>query len=207
MALGADRRRLRGQAADREPAGRRRRWHASALLVSVWGVAIVERVLPASLGLFAGANDRVHVHGDAMAITLDWRVLLFALCATVATGLLFGAMPARQASDVSAHDVLRETRTTGGVRARTRKLLVVAQLAIAVILLVAAGLLLRSVARLHAIDPGFDRERRPHAAHGAVVRSRIRRRRRAQRFYDAVVERVRRAAGRRVRRLRRRSCR
>jgi putative ABC transport system permease protein len=163
------------------------------LLISVWGVAIVNRLLPASLTMFGG-NAELAFTGDAMTVAIDWRVLGFAVLATVVTGLLFGVMPAHQASDVAAYDVLRETRTTGGIRARTRKLLVVAQLAIAVVLLVAAGLLLRSVARLHAVDPGFDASNvltmRTVLSPQAYPTPQAR-----QRFYDAVIERVRELPG------------
>jgi putative ABC transport system permease protein len=159
----------------------------------VWGVAIVNRLLPASLTMFGG-NAQLAFTGDAMTVAIDWRVLGFAVLATVVTGLLFGVMPAHQASDVAAYDVLRETRTTGGIRARTRKLLVVAQLAIAVMLLVAAGLLLRSVARLHAVDPGFDASNvltmRTVLSPQAYPTPQAR-----QRFYDAVIARVRELPG------------
>jgi putative ABC transport system permease protein len=188
MALGADRKRLRGQVLTESlivagAAG------MAGLLISVWGVSIVNRLLPASLTMFGG-NAEFTLTGDAMTVAIDWRVLAFAVLATLATGLLFGVVPAHQASDVAAHDVLRESRTTGGIRARTRKLLVVAQLAIAVVLLVAAGLLLRSVARLHAVDPGFD------AGNVVTMRTVLSPQayptpRDRQRFYDAVIERVR----------------
>jgi predicted permease len=189
QALGADRWRLRAQVLTESllvagVAG------ILGVVVSLWGITAIGRVLPASLGLFAGANDGFTLTGDALEITLGWRVLLFSLGATVATGLLFGAMPARQAAGVSAHDVLRETRTTGAVRARTRKMLVIAQLAIAVILLTGAGLMLRSVARLGAIDPGFDPNgvltMRMVLSSESYAAPHARRR-----FYDEVVERVR----------------
>ena len=118
-------------------------------------------------------------------------MLVFATMTTLTTGLLFGSIPAYHTSDVSAHDVLRQMRTTGGVRARTRKLLVVSQLAIAVILLVAAGLLLRSVVKLQRTDPGFDPEHvvtlRTVLSPQAYATTQDRRR-----FYDTVVERVKR---------------
>jgi predicted permease len=164
------------------------------LLVSVWGVGLVNRLLPASLEAFAGSGTGWALTGTAVAVTLDWRVLAFATLTTLATGLLFGSIPAHQASDVSAHEVLRQMRTTSGVRARTRKLLVVSQLAIAVVLLVAAGLLLRSVARLQATDPGFDPNGvvtlrtvlSPQAYADAQAR---------RAFFDSVVDRVKRLPG------------
>jgi predicted permease len=193
MAIGADRGRLRGLVLTESilvaaAAG------VFGLFVSVWGIALVNRLLPASLGAFAGSGTGWALTGNAVAVTLDWRVLVFATVTTVATGLLFGSIPAHQSSDVSAHDVLRQVRTTSGVRARTRKLLVVSQLAIAVILLVAAGLLLRSVARLQATDPGFDPQGvvtlrtvlSPQTYAGAQAR---------RGFYDAVVDRARRLPG------------
>jgi putative ABC transport system permease protein len=188
VALGADRARLRGLLLTESllvaaVAG------SLGLLLSVWGVAIVNRLLPESMALAAVPGSAWTLSGDAVAIALDWRVLAFAVATTIATGLLFGLIPAQQMAGVSASDVLRQTRTTGGVRARTRKLLVVAQLATAVMLLVATGLLLRSVVRLHATDPGFDSRNvvtlrtvlSPQAYATPAAR---------QRFFDAVLERV-----------------
>jgi putative ABC transport system permease protein len=193
MAIGADRGRLRGLVLTESvlvaaAAG------ALGLLVSVWGVALVNRLLPASLEAFAGSGTGWAFTGNAVAVALDWRVLAFATVTTLATGLLFGSIPAHQASDVSAHDVLRQMRTTSGVRARTRKLLVISQMAIAVVLLVAAGLLLRSVTRLQATNPGFDPQGvvtlravlSPHAYASAESR---------RSFYDAVIDRVKQLPG------------
>jgi putative ABC transport system permease protein len=190
MAIGADRGRLCGLVLTESlliagAAG------GIGLLASIWGVALVNRLLPSSLNVFAGSGTGWALTGDAVAVALDWRVLVFAMVTTLTTGLLFGSIPAYHTSDVSAHDVLRQMRTTGGVRARTRKLLVVSQLAIAVILLVAAGLLLRSVVKLQRTDPGFDPEQvvtlRTVLSPQAYETSQDRRR-----FYDAVVERVKR---------------
>jgi putative ABC transport system permease protein len=86
-------------------------------------------------------------------IGIDWRVLSFAL-ATVA---LFGALPAVRASRPDLRRTLGEFRSSAPRRAlRTRSLLVTAQMAIAVVLLVTAGLLIKSLTGLLAIDVGFD---------------------------------------------------
>lgn len=164
------------------------------LLVSVWGIAIVNTLLPESLELLAGPGAARALTGDAVEMTLDRRVLVFAISATVATGILFGVIPARQSTAVSAQDTLRQAHTTPGVRAGTRKLLVVTQLAIAVMLLVCAGLLLQSVLRLHAIDPGFD-ARNVLTLRTVLSPQRYQTPQARQRFYDAVVERVKQLPG------------
>jgi predicted permease len=193
LALGAGRGRLRGQVLIESllmaaAAG------SLGLAASAWGIAALNRVLPASAGRFAGPETMLAMSGDAMTIALDWRVLAFALTATVATGLLFGMMPARQAGEVAPQDVLREARTTGGVRARTRKLLVIGQLAVALVLLSGGGLLLHSLLKLQAVDPGFDAER--VLTLRTVLSSTIDDTPGARRrFYDAVHERVSRLPG------------
>jgi putative ABC transport system permease protein len=193
LAIGADRSRLRGLVLTESllvagAAG------SLGLVASLWGISLVNRVLPSSLTVFAGSGTGWALTGDAVAVALDWRVLAFATVATLTTGLLFGSIPAHQTSDVSAHDVLRQIRTVGGVRARTRKVLVISQLAIAVVLLVAAGLLLRSVLNLQRTDPGFDAQHvvtlRTVLSPLAYANTHDRRR-----FYDAVVERVKRLPG------------
>jgi predicted permease len=88
--------------------------------------------------------------------SLDLRVMLFALAVTAATGLAFGVMPAFRACR-SAHfaDLHENARTGGGRKERLRAALVIAEVTVSVVLLVAAGLLLRALWRLQGVDPGF----------------------------------------------------
>jgi predicted permease len=91
-------------------------------------------------------------------IGIDGRVLLFALAATSATGLLFGLFPSLSVARPDLNHHLKEgTRgSTFGARRRLQSLLIVAETALTVVLLVAAGLLLRSFAKAIAADPGFN---------------------------------------------------
>jgi putative ABC transport system permease protein len=85
---------------------------------------------------------------------LDVSVLAFALIAIAASSLLFGAIPAWQLSRTDLRSTLNE-ETRGGSGRRTGRLLVVAELALAFSVLAGAGLLVRSFARVTAVDPGF----------------------------------------------------
>ncbi|HEY2859051.1 MAG TPA: ABC transporter permease [Terracidiphilus sp.] len=98
--------------------------------------------------------DNVPVSLD---IPMDWRVVLFAVAASVATGVVFGLAPALRSSSVEAARVLREeSQTAGRKKARLRNTLVVAQMAMCVVLLAGASLCVRSLMNANAIDPGFD---------------------------------------------------
>jgi predicted permease len=92
---------------------------------------------------------------------LDSRVLAFTLIVSLATGILFGLVPALRASRPDVVEALKEeTRTSGGkARLSLRNLLVVAQVALSVVSLVASGLFLRSLASASDMDPGFEVER------------------------------------------------
>ncbi len=91
------------------------------------------------------------------AVRVDGPVLLFGIGLTTLIGLAFGLAPARQAARRDPHrDLEAGARTTGGTRGRARGALVVAEVALALVLLVGSGLLLRSLGRLLAVDPGFD---------------------------------------------------
>jgi len=90
-------------------------------------------------------------------IGIDGAVLAFALLLSVGSALLFGLAPALAASRADLHNPLKEGARSGSAGARGA--LVVAEVALAVVLLVAAGLLLHSFVRLQAVDPGFDGER------------------------------------------------
>jgi predicted permease len=103
-----------------------------------------------SVGAFADAS--------AIPIHLDGRVLLFTLLVVTATALAFGLFPAWQASHVDPQSVLREQtrRTTAGRRHfRIRELLVVSEIALAVVLFVGSGLLLRSLSSLVRVQLGY----------------------------------------------------
>jgi putative ABC transport system permease protein len=95
------------------------------------------------------------------SVAIDGRVLVFSAGITIVTGLLFGLVPAMHATTANVGEMLREsTRGSSGGRGarRTRSLLVVAETALAVILLIGAGLLARSFLALTRVDPGYHPE-------------------------------------------------
>jgi predicted permease len=96
----------------------------------------------------------------ASAIAVDWRVLGFAVLVSLVTAIVFGLVPALQASrpDLNAALVEGGRANTGG-RSRTRHALVVAEVATALVLLAGAGLLVNSFVRLLKVPPGFDPRR------------------------------------------------
>ena len=118
---------------------------SAGVVLAVW----LQRLLPIATGL----ADR-----GVAATGLEWPVLGFALAVSMATGLLFGIAPALRASSIRLAEHLapgaRATDSRGGTR--LRGLLVVAQIALSLVLLVGAGLLVRSLVRLSRTDLGFD---------------------------------------------------
>jgi putative ABC transport system permease protein len=94
----------------------------------------------------------------AQDIRLDTRVAGFTLVVSLLTGIIFGLLPALQASKIDLTEVLQEggRGTAGLLRQRLRGLLIVGEVALALVLLIGAGLLIRSFARLTEVDPGFD---------------------------------------------------
>ena len=92
-------------------------------------------------------------------IGFSWPMLVFAVVVSVATGLVFGILPAIQAARGNvAGEVRSGVRTTDSRGQRIQSILVVAQVAVSVILLIGSGLLLKSFATLRAVEPGFDAE-------------------------------------------------
>ena len=113
------------------------------LLLAYWGVELLLTLAPANLPRIS-------------EVTLDGRVLLFTAGTTLLTGLLFGLLPAWQAARPQLNDTLKEggrNATTG--REFTRGTLVVLEVASALVLLVVAGLMLKSFYRLLQVNPGF----------------------------------------------------
>jgi predicted permease len=93
----------------------------------------------------------------ALDISVDWRVLLFSLMVSVAAGIIFGFAPALQATRPSLVRALKDTAAQGGaVKAKLRSVLVVAQISISLVVLIAAGLVVRTLQRLQTMNPGFD---------------------------------------------------
>jgi putative ABC transport system permease protein len=119
------------------------------LLLAIWGTS--------ALGQWAAVYlPRAHEIG------IDRRVLGFTALLILVTGIGFGVIPALQASRPDLHSVLKETgrgASAGRPRARIRGGLVVAEIAISLMLLIGAGLLLRSFQQLIAVDPGFNPEK------------------------------------------------
>jgi len=110
----------------------------------------------ALLRLNAGGIPRLGLNGSA--VTLDARVLVFTLLVSLVTGILFGLAPALRASRVDLNTALKDSGPRSGERGhnRTRRLIIVAEIALAFVLLTGAGLLLRSFAALGKVALGFD---------------------------------------------------
>ena len=118
---------------------------AAGVLLASWGVHLLVRAAPPEVPRIAD-------------IRLDLTVLAVTALVSMAAGVLFGLPAALSRSDAAIQDLhAATTRTTAGVPAvRLRGALVIAQMSLAIVLLVGAGLLVRSLRRLIAVDPGFD---------------------------------------------------
>ena len=116
------------------------------------GLALAAAALRMGISLLPETLPRIHEIG------LNWPVMAFALALALLTGLLCGLAPAFAAIHTSVNGTLKEsgrTGTTGSGHARLRSVLVAAEIAIALVLLTASGLLLRSFEKMRAVDVGF----------------------------------------------------
>jgi predicted permease len=119
------------------------------------GVAIAAIGVKTFAVLNAGGIPRV------ASVTVDWRVVAFALLLSIAAGVLFGLLPAIRSAESDYSIALKEgsqTSTLSRSGSRTRNTLVVSEIALALVLLVGAGLLFNSFMQLRRVDPGFDTE-------------------------------------------------
>ncbi len=112
----------------------------------------------ASVALRVGISYLPETLPRISSIVLDWKVESFALIAALATGLICGIAPAFAASRTNVNEALKEggrTGSTGSAHARLRSELVIAEVAVALVLLIASGLLLRSFEKLREVNLGF----------------------------------------------------
>ena len=115
------------------------------LFLAYWGIDLLVVLKPANLPRIA-------------EIGLDRNVFAFTLGLSLLTGIAFGLVPAFQASKADVNDALKEGSrgaSGGPARQRMRNFLVVSEVALSLVLLIGAGLMIRSFARLLAVDPGF----------------------------------------------------
>jgi predicted permease len=127
-------------------------------------LALVGGALGAALG-FGGVRALLATNPESiprsLEITLDWKVLAFTFAVSIVTGLVFGMAPLLHLRERVMGMTMKEgghRATAGSARGRLRSGLVMAEVALAVILVVGAGLLIRSLEKLMTADPGFNRE-------------------------------------------------
>jgi len=125
-----------------------------AVIGGALGVALAYAGFDAFLALLPPNQPRIH------AIAIDWRVLTASAAAAMATGILFGLAPAIHAATGRSMTLLRSARVTGSAQsnAGTRRALMLAEVALALVLVTGAGLMLRTMNNLFAVETGFDHE-------------------------------------------------
>ena len=119
---------------------------AAGLLLALWGTELL---------LALGPRDLLGID----SVGIDRRVLLFTAAVSMITGLVFGVVPAVSASRTNLNETLKEggrDRSGGGRSRRLRSAFVVVEVALALVLLIGSGLMIRSLWRLQAVDPGFN---------------------------------------------------
>lgn len=114
------------------------------LILAKWGTVAALAAVPRSVP-------------RAEEIGLDMRVLLFTLGVSVAAGVVFGLVPALKTSHTNLGNTLKDAgRSIAGSRSRLQSVFVMGEMAMALVLLIGAGLMIRTLAHLWGIDPGFD---------------------------------------------------
>lgn len=128
-----------------------------ALAGCILGIACGEAAVHVILSLSPANIPRIGSGGSG--VSLDWRVLAFSVGLSMLSAIVFGVVPALQVSREDLTSSLKDGSTRAGTSLRqkkTRSLLVTAEVAMAVVLLIGAGLLIRTLIAIRHIDPGFD---------------------------------------------------
>ena len=123
----------------------------------ILGMALGFAGVRALLAISPAGLPRIGEQGSA--VNVDWRVLAFTLAVSLLTGVLFGLFPALTASRTDLNSALKESSSRSGTgfrQGKTRSLLVVSEVSLALVLLIGSVLLIRTFIALHAVDPGFD---------------------------------------------------
>ncbi len=125
---------------------------ALGLLISIWGIEFIKKGMPATFTQYIPGWDKLH---------LDPYVLVFTLITTLLTGAFFGLAPALQATRLNLNEALKESgkgTSSNASRNRLRSLLVISEIALSLVLLVGAGLMIRSFVHLIRSDLGVKPE-------------------------------------------------
>jgi putative ABC transport system permease protein len=156
---------------------------AFGFLLAGWGIELLRRLAPTNLPRLG-------------EIGLNAPVALWTLGILLLTGILFGLAPALQASRPDLNSSLQQSsRSSGGPkRSQLNRLLVVSEIALALLLLVGAGLMIRSSMQLQQVDPGFERKKLL-TMNIALPRQRYKESQQANLFFDQLLERVGRLPG------------
>jgi predicted permease len=127
----------------------------------------------------------------AEEITIDARVLLFVVAASIVTGVLAGVLPALRAGRADLNDALKEGgRHDAAIGVRTRRLLIVCEVALSLVLLMGAGVMLRSLLALRHVDAGFD-PRNVLTMHVELPATRYPTTAQKSAFFDQTLQRIR----------------
>jgi putative ABC transport system permease protein len=155
----------------------------SGLLLAYWGVDLLVALTPPDVPRLG-------------EIGLDAQVFAWTLGVSVTTGVLFGLVPALAASKPDLAESLKESgrSTSGPGRSRARSLLVVSEVALALVLLIGAGLMIRSLARLQQVSPGFE-PKNLLTMNISLPSRKYREKQQINTFFDQLFERVRAVPG------------
>jgi len=130
----------------------------SLLLAVLGGVAGVLFALWSNSALVALTDRDTGLIPNNVALNVNWRVLIFTLLVSLLTGVLFGLAPAWRATKLDLATSLKQSRRTTGAVSRLSKALIVAQVALSLLLLVGAGLFIRTLYNLQRVHLGFNQE-------------------------------------------------
>ncbi len=154
------------------------------LLIAYWGIDLLVALTPSDVPRLS----EIGLHGPVFG----WTLLI-----SILTGVLFGLAPAIQATKPDLNEALKESggRSTGGLqRSRIRNLLVVTEVALALVLLICAGLMLKSFARLQQVSPGFE-PKNLLTMNISLPRQKYKEEQQANVFFDQLFQRLRTVPG------------